>query len=196
MAGIESALLKSPLSVKPGALVELSTWSLVSNYPTDNILDRKTYHFVDFLGYPVAHLGHILLQRIHKCLDVALHLIGREPQLSDCHAHHAQPFPVLASSDHIPYACADLRDDGARLGAGHHALGSQNATHVGLVHLLQRVYVANAAVKLDRALLDQVEDVVLAHENGARGACLCGCLGVWRGDYANANVCLDGMRQA
>lgn len=55
---------------------------------------------------------------------------------------------------------------------------------------------ANAPLEFNPTLLDQVEHVLLANEDGAgllRGLCM---LGVWRCNNADANVGVDRMREA
>ena len=165
MAGdIELGPLNSPVSVKPGELVELRTWRLVSNCCRNLSKRSWTYHFMDLLRHAVLQLRDVLLQRVHERLDVLLHLRRCEAQLSNRHANDTQPLPVLATTDHIPDGRANVCDDCARLGTWHQTPGTQHPSQSRLVQLLQRVDVADAPVELDVALQNLLEDLLLADE--------------------------------
>lgn len=127
-----------------------------------------THHFVYLFAYSIAHGRDIFLQRIHERLDVPLHLLRREAQLSHSHPDYAQSLPILASTNQIPHTAAHLRDHCARLRARHQSLGTKLSSQPRLVHLLQAVNVTQAPVKLDYALFDLRKNIVLADQHGAR----------------------------
>lgn len=150
---------------------------------------------MDIFGDAVAQLRDILLHAVHKELDVPLQLLRREAQLPDGHPDNAQPLSVLGPADHLLDGSAGILDDGARLHAGQEALGTEDAAEAGLVHLLQRVGVAQTAVEVDAALLDGLEHLILADHRRARRQRRLPLLAVARRDHADAQVRLDRVRQ-
>lgn len=145
---------------------------------------------------PSRQARDIPLQRIHKHLDITLQLLRREPQLPNRQPNHRISLPVLARANHRLQRVLDVVDHRPRLRRRHQSLGTENSSQRSLVHLLEAVDVAHAAFEIDDALLDLREDIVLADEPGA---CLAGIgcgLGVRGCDHADAEIGLDGFREA
>jgi hypothetical protein len=151
---------------------------------------------MNLLCYFQAQLRDVLLHCVHERLDIPLHLLGREPQLSYGHPDHAHSFSVLACPHHVPHTSAHICDNSARLCARHQALGTQLPAQCSFVELLQAVNMAQASVELDDALLDMRENVVFANKHRPFGSCLGRGFGVWGRDDADAYVRFDGMRQS